>query len=65
MTQTDEINVLERYNQLRRVIAYSNMVKNKSNQMIKTKKEPELRRVIFQNNLLDTVETKIRQLYIH
>ncbi len=65
MTKSDEINVLERYNNLRRVLAYSNMIKNKSNQMIKTRKEPELRRVIFQNNLLDTVETKIRQLYIH
>jgi hypothetical protein len=65
MTKSDEINVLERYNNLRRVLAYSNMIKNKSNQMIKTRKEPELRRIILQNNLLDTVETKIRQLYIH
>jgi hypothetical protein len=65
MTKSDEINVLDRYNHLRRVIAYSNMVKNKSIQMIKTRKEPELRKVIFQNNLLDSVESKIRQLYIH
>jgi hypothetical protein len=65
MLKSDNSNVIERYSQLRRVIAYSNMVKNKSNEMIKSRKEPELRRVIFQNNLLNSVEYNIRRLYIH
>ena len=65
MTKSDNSNVIEQYKQLMKVINYSNMVKNKSKEMIKSKKEPELRRVIFQNNLLNSVEYNIRRLYIH
>ena len=57
--------LIERYTQLRRVIAYSNIVKNKSNEMLKTRKEIELRRVVCQNNLITSVENNIRTLYIH
>jgi hypothetical protein len=57
--------LIERYTQLREVIAYSNIVKNKSNEMLKTRKEIELRRVVCQNNLITSVENNIRTLYIH
>ncbi len=57
--------LIERYTQLREVIAYSNIVKNKSTEMLKTRKEIELRRVVCQNNLITSVENNIRTLYIH
>ncbi len=57
--------LIDRYTHLRQVIAYSNIVKNKSNEMLKTRKEIELRRVVCQNNLITSVENNIRTLYIH
>jgi hypothetical protein len=56
--------IVESYTQLCKVIAYSKIVKNKSNQMLKTSKEPELRRIVFQNNLINSIENNVRKLYI-
>jgi hypothetical protein len=61
----DKQYLIEKYIELRKVLTYSNIVKNKSNQILKTRKEPELRKVIFQNNLIKTVDYKMRSLYIY
>jgi len=62
--ELEKENLIERYTQLRRVIAYSNIVKNKSKEMLNTRKELELRKIVCQNNLINSVENRIKKLYI-
>lgn len=57
--------IVENYKQLCKIIAYSKIVKNKSNQMLKMGKEPDLRVIVFQNNLITSIENNMKQLYIH